>query len=260
MATAAQSGPTYEQRERRFFLAIAIATTLITVGGFSLNLGLGRSSFAVPLIYHVHAILFMGWTALTLLQTALAATGSIALHRRLGWLSLALVPAMVGLGIAMTVISLQRTGGPPFFDQNEFLFGNSLGIIGFGGLVLVAIGLRRHTDWHRRLMCAAMISITGPGFGRLLPMPFLIPWAWWMAAVVMPSIIFAIAMAMDRARIGRLHHAWLWGLGLLVGSQLLADALAYGTAGEAMTRSILAGTSGAARDMAAFFPGAAGQP
>ena len=45
----------------------------VIVAGFSLNLALGRSTFAVPVIYHVHAVTFFAWTGLFVLQTRLAA-------------------------------------------------------------------------------------------------------------------------------------------------------------------------------------------
>jgi hypothetical protein len=164
--------------EERFFFLLAASISAVLVAGFTLNLALGRSSFAVPLIYHVHAVIFFGWIALFLAQTSLMARGNRALHRRLGWLAALWVPAMVVAGIAMTIASMRRNGGPFFFDANEFLISNPIGLLTFAGLVGAALALRRRTDWHRRLMIGAMASITGPGFGRLLPTPLFAPWAW----------------------------------------------------------------------------------
>ena len=67
----------------------------VLVAGFSLNLAMGRSSFAVPLIYHLHGVVFFGWIGLFVAQTSLMARGNTALHRRLGWLSVLMVPLMV---------------------------------------------------------------------------------------------------------------------------------------------------------------------
>ena len=52
------------------------------VAGFSLQLAMGRSTFAAPLRVHVHAVLFMGWVAIMLTQSQLAMRGPLALHRR----------------------------------------------------------------------------------------------------------------------------------------------------------------------------------
>jgi len=252
MATVAPSPKSTIDRERAFFLKLAIAMALVIIAGFSFNLATGRSTFAVPLLVHVHAFTFFGWVALYVTQNTLVAAGQVLLHRQLGLLSLAWIPAMTGLGLAMTFHSLRAVGGPFFFDMNEFLFGNSLGIIAFAVTASWALVVRQRADWHRRLMCCAMISLTGPGFGRLLPMPLMIPWSWWIAAVVAPGIFWVIGMAADKRRLGRVHPAWLWGFGLLFCSQLLADAIAYSPVGISITRQVVAGTPGAERPMQAI--------
>lgn len=240
--------------EHRFFLTMAIAMAAVLVIGFSLNVVLGRSTFASPLILHIHAFVFFGWVALYVTQNALVATGSVQLHRRLGWLALLWVPAMVALGLAVTLHSVRSHGGPPFFDLNEFLIGNPASILCFAGLVVAAISLRRRTDWHRRLMFCAMAGLTGPGFGRILPTPLLIPWAWWIVALVVPLIFPLIGMIYDRRHGGRVHRAWLWGVGAMIAVHVIGEAIAWSPAGYALTEWVVAGTSGAERDWRAHFP------
>lgn len=250
---ATRGGPAdIVSRERKFFFVMACVMGLVIVAGFSSNLLLGRSSFSVPLIHHAHAFVFFGWVILYVLQNGLVAAGNVALHRRLGVLALAWLPAMVALGIAMTVLSV-RKGAPFFFDVHEFLIGNVLGILTFAILAGAAIAMRARADWHRRLMFCSMAILTGPGLGRLLPMPLFIPWAWWAAIVV--SLVFPlVGMAADRRRTGRVHRAWYWGLGAIVGSLLLGDLIAYSTIGTEATRVIVAGTPGADRPFNAFLP------
>lgn len=240
--------------ERRFFVTMAIVMAAVIVAGFATNLAAGRSSFALPVIFHVHAFIFFGWVAIYVTQNALVATGRVALHRRLGWLAAVWVPMMVAMGIGLTVYDLRRNGGPFFFDANEFLFGNPLGILGFAILVTAAIMNRRRTDWHRRLMYCAMAYITGPGIGRLLPMPLLIPWCWWMAAFIVPTIFPLIGIFHDVRRSGRAHPAWFWGMGTILSVLVLADVIAYSAPGTAITRAVLSGSPGAARDLHAHFP------
>jgi hypothetical protein len=251
MATIANPADT-ERAERKFFFIMACVMALTIIAGFSTNLILGRSSFSLPLIYHVHAFVFMGWVALYLTQNGLIATDNVAIHRRLGWLAALWVPVMVGLGMTMTIVSA-RKGGRFFFDVNEFLFGNALQLLVFASLVTAAITLRRRTDWHRRLMYCSMAVLTGPGLGRMLPMPLFIPWAWWV--VISASLIFpVIGMIADRRRRGRVHPAWLWGIGAVLAALLLGDLIAYSSIGLDATQAIVQGTPGADRPLHAYLP------
>jgi len=252
MATIVQAPPRVRAGDTRFFLVMAFVMGAIDVAGFSLNLAAGRSSFAVPLIFHVHAVVFFGWIALYIAQNLLVDGGSVALHRRLGWVALFWVPLMVLLGTVMTVLSVQH-GAPFFFDVRQFLISNPLQLLLFAGFVGAALVLRRKTSWHRRLMFCAMAILCGPGLGRLLPMPLFMPYAWWVAvvAVLVLPVIGAIA---DQRRAGRVHPAWLWGIGMTLAVQLTADAIAFSPAGTAFTRSVVAGTAGSHRPITPAFP------
>jgi len=252
MATIVQNAGS-TAREERFFFTIACIMAAIIVAGFSFNLAMGRSSFSLPLIYHVHAFVFFSWVALYVVQNALVARDLVAVHRKLGWLSLGYVPVMVGLGTAVVLNSLAR-GGPPFFAQNEFLFGNIAGLITFAGLIVAALILRRRTDWHRRLMLSGMAILTGPGLGRLLPMPLFIPWAWQVANAV-PMLFVLAGMVFDLRRNGRPHSAWIWALAAVFGMQAISYVIAFSSFGVSTTEHVIAGTPGAQRGMAAFFPG-----
>lgn len=250
MATSAATGA---RSEERFFFIMACIMSAVIVAGFSLNLAMGRSTFAVPIAYHVHAFVFFGWVAIYLAQNWLVASGNVALHRRLGWIAAIWVPVMVGMGMTIMTVSLRRNGGPFFFDQNEFLFSNVLGLLLFGALVAAAIVKRRETGWHRRLMLVGMSILTGPGLGRLLPMPLLIPHAWRIMTVV-TMIWPLIGMIADKRRNGTIHSAWFYGVGAVFAVQIIADLIAYSAWGESFTASFVAGTAGAARPMHAYLP------
>lgn len=218
---------------------------LVVFAGFSLQLAMGRSSFASPLIVHAHAIVFMGWVVLYVVQNALVARGSIALHRRLGWIGAGWIVAMVVLGTAVTVRLVRLGHAPFFFPPALFLVMNPLLILSFAGLTAAAIVQRRRTDWHRRLHYAGMALLLGPAFGRLLPMPLLIPYAYevdFLAVLIFPII----GIVADWRRTGAVHPAWWWGLGVIVGSTVLTDAIAYSPVGTALYRAATAGSPGAA--------------
>ena len=87
MATLAQESVAPIVGDERFFKRSAILMTAVIIAGFSLQLAMGRSTFASPLRVHAHAILFMGWVGIYLLQNIFIASGRMALHRRLGWIA-----------------------------------------------------------------------------------------------------------------------------------------------------------------------------
>lgn len=252
MATLAPSLET-QRGEERFFFTMACAMSAVIIAGFSLNLAMGRSSFSLPWFYHFHAGVMLGWIGLYLTQNALIFRGNLALHRRLGWLSVPMLPLVAVMALLIVTTSIRRTGGPFFFDQNQFLISNSMGLAVFLGLGIWAILVRANTGWHRRLMFCAFAILTGPGIGRLLPMPLVIPYAWWIGMAV-PLVFPLIGMLADKRRYGSVHPAWFWGVGLVIGVQILSDLIAYSEWGVAFTRDFVAGTPGAERPMEAHLP------
>lgn len=254
MATMAHDAAPVRSEER-FLFKLACAIALVIVFAFSMQLALGRSSFAVPWQYHAHAVVYFGWVALFVLQSGLVASGNVALHRRLGWLSVVWLPAMVAMGLIITLTSMHVTGGPFFFDANEFMISNPLGLLAFAGMVTTAIVMRRRTDWHRRLMIGAMAGILGPSFGRLLPMPLFIPSGLgWEISNAIGLIFILIGMAADRRHRGAIHPAWYVGLASGLGWIVLGQLLAYQPWAIELTRSVVEGYPGAARPMHAYMP------
>lgn len=226
---------------------------LIIVVGFSTQLAMGRSSFSAPPLVHAHAIVFMGWVAIYTTQNVLATSGRMALHRKLGWLAALWMLPMIVLGCAVTLAMVRRGQVPFFFQPLHFLVFDPIAILTFAALTTAAIVMRRRTDWHRRLHYCGMSLLLGPAFGRLLPMPLLQPWAF--EATVAATLIFpVIGVVADIRRGGRAHPAWRWGIGAIVGSMLMTEALTYGPAGPAIYRAATAGSPGAAVAPLGFAP------
>ena len=74
------------REQTRFFFVMALVMALVIVGGFTLQLAMGRSSFAVPAAYHLHAAVFMGWIGIYLMQHVTALRGQWALLGRIAYL------------------------------------------------------------------------------------------------------------------------------------------------------------------------------
>jgi hypothetical protein len=252
MATLAKPLPDFG-RDDRFFLMMAVAMALTTVAGFSLQLAMGRSTFNSPPAVHLHAVVFFGWVALFVTQNILVTRGSIRLHRRLGWIGAGWAGAMVPVGLYTTIAMVRNGTTPFFFLPGYFLIMNAFAILCFGGLVAAAIQLRKRTEWHRRMMFCAMATLTGPAFGRLLPMPLMIPYAeWGVFAAVMIWPLSAIVA--DARRRGRVHPALWWGSATIILVQVAMSLVAHSALGSTLYAAATSGSRGASVAPLAFPP------
>src|SRR3546814_329473 len=122
-----------------------------------------RSTLLAPLHGHIHAWLFMGWTAFYVFQTHLITSGARAQHRRLGWIGAIWASLLVLVGIYTTVVLAREGRVPFFFTPAYFLILNPVTVFTFAGLLWAGIAMRRHTEWHRRLIYCGMSFLLAPG-------------------------------------------------------------------------------------------------
>lgn len=244
MATFAQ----FENRPavaERFALKMAVAMAIAVAAGFAAQLAMGRSTFAAPLRVHVHAVVFMGWVVIFVLQTYFATRGPLALHRKLGWFAAGWVLLMLGAAMTVIVVAARRGTIPFFFQPQLLLIGDPINLFAFAALTYAAIRLRHRTDWHARLHLGAMALLTAPALGRLLPLPLLIPWSFEAAGLA--TMVFPIAgMIRDHRVLGRIHPAWFVTVGTFVAYTAAYEAITYSPLGDAIYASVTAGSPGAA--------------
>jgi hypothetical protein len=253
MATLIDTPVASRPGDERFFLGAAIAMTLVIVAGFSTQFAMGRSTFYSPPLVHAHAIIFMGWVAIYLAQNVLVASDRMAIHRRLGWVAAGWIVPMIVLGFAVTIAMVRRGQVPFFFRPLHFLVFDPVSILTFAALTGSAIALRRRTEWHRRLHLCGMAMLMGPGFGRLLPMPLLQPWAWELSFAA--GMIFPVAgVIADLRRTGHVHPAWGRGIATMLGAFVLIEAITYSPVGAALYRAVTAASPGAAVAPLEFAP------
>lgn len=217
MATlAAETAPASYRSSQPFFVKMAWGLSVLIVFGFIQNAALGRVDIpAVPIWVHIHGALMLAWLALFVTQNRLAASGSLRLHRKLGWVGAFLVCALFGLACFTGVMSLALHRFPPFFSGTYFISLVFIEAFAFAGLVFAGISSRRDTETHRRLMMGSTILILEPAFGRLLPMPLIGgETGEWIVLLIQLGFVAAIALH-DRRTLGRLHPA-TFSIGLVI--------------------------------------------
>src|SRR5437763_8110957 len=106
--------------DRKFYLGIAIVMLFTALVGFSRTYFLGLISGHATTItgrvpnatVHLHALLFMSWLVLFIVQTNLVATHRVKVHRKLGYFGVALAAAMIVVG-GRTAVEATRVGAVP---------------------------------------------------------------------------------------------------------------------------------------------------
>ncbi len=240
MADAHMTAPLADDH-RKFIRNLVTGMAIILVSGFVFQLAMGRSSFSAPAIVHAHAVVFMGWVGIVLTQVWLAGSGNIALHRQVGKLAAVWAIGLLVFGTWVTVAAVQTGRTPFFFQPQHFVISNPLGLCAAVGMLVAAYVMRKQTDWHARLQAGSFMMLMGPGFGRLLPMPFMTPYAFEISSGA--GLIFAlIGIVYDRRTRGRVHPAWLLSIGVLIAALLLSRLIAFSPIGEAIYEAVVAGT------------------
>jgi len=213
---------TVEKRERLFFLAMATAIAVVVIAGFGLFLRAGFSSFVAPIEVHIHAVTYMGWVFLYFFQNWLIFSNNAALHRKLGMIGAGYLVWVILVGLVTTYLSVISGHTPPIFTPASLFALNLMLVVTFAILAIAALTMRKKTDWHRRLMLCATIAVIAPAFGRLL----ILVEARTHFNFVMVILVWAtVPVLYDLVAYRKIHAAYLWGVGALVGMGLAIELL-----------------------------------
>ena len=223
MATRSPAMPRWTA-ERLFYSGMALAMVATIFIGFAPSYYLRGSletwtpAPLLPMtpISHLHGILFSGWSLLFVAQTLLVSAGRTDIHRKLGLVGFALLPAMIVVALLASLHGAVRHAGPPFIPPLQFLAVPFFDIPVFALTIGWALWKRRDAQVHKRLMLLAMVGMMGPAIGRL-PMPGFLPPP--LVIFGLPDLFLLGLVGWDLASRGRLHKATLWGGGLLLASQ-----------------------------------------
>jgi hypothetical protein len=226
--------------DRPFYAWAAAVATAIAFAGFARTYYL-KGWFGtpeLPSLVHVHAAVMTLWVLFFIVQTRLVAAGRVDLHRRLGALGAALAVLVVAVGL-LTAIAGARRGVPANAPPLAFMAITMSVVVVFAIFVGAALYYRRRSDYHKRLMALATLTVLQPAVARI---------AVDATGLFNPLIFFAITdlvviafIAWDTARNGRLHPAFGWGLLFFLLSQPARFLLARSGVWQDIAARLVAG-------------------
>lgn len=154
----------------QFFLVMGLVLLAIVIGGFVPPMFARPGGIAsMPLLLHVHGLVFVSWFLLFCTQARLAGSGNIELHMRLGKASVLIAAAMIIMGyfvIRGAYANLDwNIAGMPGAASVMFPFTD---ILNFTIVYSLALAHRRNPAAHKRLMLLAGILIIDPAVARLV--------------------------------------------------------------------------------------------
>ena len=200
---------------RRFYIGISLLAVLIAAMGFwPTYFGpLLAGTADHPPVIHVHAAVFVGWLALFGTQAGLAATGQIALHRKLGEVGIwyGVVVIIVGLITAFSQFADRVEAGRLEEAQTRLLAPFSDMIV-FPIFFGAAVYYRRQPELHKRLMLVATTTLLVAAALRMSflgePLPRPLRLAIWFSPIL-------LGMAYDLIKRRSIHPVYIIGLAAL---------------------------------------------
>ncbi len=194
------------------------------------------------------------WTLFFLSQSLLVANLRLKTHRAGGLFGISLANAMLFTGLAVAIQGLQLRLEAGHGDAaRAFSIVPMSGVLMFAGFVTAALLNLRRPEWHKRFMLVATTAIlqaavarffflaaTGggpgarPGLGPPQPIEST------MIAGVLVELLIVAAMVHDWRSHGRVHPAYIWGLGVTVAVHLLRPVVGYTEAWYRFTGFLIA--------------------
>jgi hypothetical protein len=214
--------PRAATRTRRVFVPLALLAILMAAVGFwpgYFGPVLAQMKAKTALV-HVHALVFTGWLALFTVQAALAATGRIAVHMRLGrWLfAFGAVLIVVGVLTALGRFANDVAANDMALATRR-LFAPLRDMIVFAPLLVAGWIYRRRPEIHKRIMLVATNVLLVAAVSR---MQFLgTPPAPWIMLLLWPLPTY-IAMVHDFVTKRLVHPAYVIGVLAMVAMQLVS--------------------------------------
>jgi len=222
-------------RRRPFYIGVSLLMGLIAIVGFwPTYFGpLVSGTISQPLLIHLHATVFSGWLVLFLAQVALAASGRVEWHMRLGRIGIGYGVLVVIVGL-LTGISRAAHRVELGLDGERLLFVAVADMTVFSAFFGAAIAWRGTPRLHKRLMMVAATMVLVAAASRMTFLPVLqMRQAVWISPIL-------LAMAYDFRAQRLIHPVYLIGLAAFFVRALSPGVLADTDTWSAIARWLMA--------------------
>lgn len=183
-----------------------------------------------PVIVHFHVAVFGGWLALFTAQIWLIRSQRLDIHRKLGLVAVVLVPTMVVLGVATSLVSRRLHFEAGQNEMLAFMIVPLTDMVLFPSFAIPALLLRRDPATHKRLILLATAMLLPAAFGRWIG-----PWilsqfgdafiGFMAQSYLGPDAMILAAMAYDRITRGRVHAVYLIAAPWILAVQAITSAI-----------------------------------
>ena len=200
----------------RFYVYLSLWMWVLAIGGFGPGLVeqiAAGTWLSMPLVVHMHAIVYLGWLALFTYQVSLPGSGRVEQHRKLGkyLAGYAILMVVVGITVMLSRFAERVAGGQLELAQ-AVLIHPLTDMFVFPTLFGLAVYFRRLSATHKRLMVTATTMLLIAAVGRMgflgNPPNILLYDLLWLSPIW-------VAMIRDAVVYRRLHPAYGISLVLL---------------------------------------------
>lgn len=209
---------------RSFYFLMSLLIAALVVYGFSqtIDQNLIHPLVPRPRVLYAHAVLFSGWVALFVAQTALIQVRNVRFHRRLGLAALVMGTAIPIVGIA-TALAMARfniaSGSDPRDDAAAFLILPFNDMIFFSVTFGLAVWWQKKSEFHRRLMLIATCLLTAAAFARF-PFITMDEFRWYRGV----DLLILLGVGRDLFVTKQVHAVYRWMVPIFVAAQVVTMA------------------------------------
>jgi hypothetical protein len=201
---------------RYFYVGIGVLSLFYVALGFSYTyfIPMAQGKFSAPLLFHIHGTMYFAWILLIISQPLLVRFKNIRLHRRIGTAGLILAAGMFLIGIAMAIVSGQRTVAAGSAEQaRAFLLIPLTDMVLFATFIGMIIINLKNAEMHKRLILLATLSILPAAFGRIFGIhgidPATVPG--FAMAILLQESTLLLGILYDLVTRRKVHPVYIWG-------------------------------------------------